>query len=75
MRPRRGDRDEGDVFDGVTFTPEQRKRILRMLESFEWSTRFWKNVGLGSKWVAGALTAAVAFKILFGEYLAKLFRL
>lgn len=50
------------------FTPEQYKKILKMLESSERAAWFWATTGIWLKWIGAVLAALVAFKVLVGDY-------
>lgn len=70
MRRREAESD----FDGVTFTPEQRKRLLKMLEAHEGTVRAWSTIGIWMKWIGAVLAALVAVKVLVGDLLKGAFR-
>lgn len=45
-------------------TPEEEKRVLRMLESWEFSKRFWMRLGIWFKWLTAVAMAVPALKYL-----------
>lgn len=65
---------DGDKF----FTPDQRRRLIKMLEAHERAIerRLWlrQTFHIWVKWIGGVLAVMVAVKSLIGEHLRGLLR-
>lgn len=59
--------------DDKEFTPEQRKRLLKMLEAHERAQDrkawLWSTIGLWLKWLGAVLATLVAAKVLLEDFI------
>lgn len=60
IKPRRG--------PITRFTPEERERLLKMLETHERAIWLWSIVGLWAKWVVSVAAAVVVLQAIWSGF-------
>jgi len=50
------------------FTPDQKRRLLKMLEAHERATWLWTGVGIWAKWIVSVAAAVAVLKAALSGY-------